>query len=121
MVFTLTSDEGGVSFPPVPMCKSSRHQLEGEGYTTFDIWCAGLSENTFKGIGDDLTSYNVLLDRSIQSDNAFELQETNDVFLDDKIKALRGHQRRRMAPLTMAKCDHLWIHAEREEEETMTV
>src|SRR5580698_4580200 len=111
MVFALASDEGGVSFPPVLMRKSSCHQLEGEGYTAFNIWCAGLSENTFKGIGDDLTSYNVLLDCSVQSDNAFELQETNNMFLDDEIKALRGCQRRRMAPSTMAKHDHLWIHA----------
>jgi hypothetical protein len=121
MVFALASDEGGISFPLVPTRKSSRRQLEGDGYTAFDIWCAGLSENTFKGIGDDLTSYNVLLDRSLHSDNAFELQETNDVFLDDKIKASRGRQRRRMAPSTMAKDDHLWIHAEEKEGETVTV
>jgi len=62
----------------------------------FDIWCAGLSPDTFKDIGGDLAAYKVLLDRSLRShiSEAFDL--TDDPTLSDETKAGRVNARRDM-------------------------
>jgi hypothetical protein len=95
LVFALGSPRAGVSFRPP--CRTTN----GDDFTTFDIWCAGLSTETFRQIGDDLESYRILLDRSLQPNDVFELKETKYKSLSNDTKAERGRLRRNMAPLVM--------------------
>jgi hypothetical protein len=90
MVFALASEKPGVFFPP------SRGPGE---FTAFDVWCAGLSSETFKGIGDDLTSYHALLQRTIQYHDVYDLKETKDRGMDTGTRNARASLRRRMEPL----------------------
>ena len=108
MMFALASGKGGVSFPPTHERYSTRHG--GDRFTTFDIWCAGLSKDTFRDIGEDLIPYKTLLDRLLRSDEVFELEETKDILLDANTKELRGNLRRRMAALTIVDDNHHWLH-----------
>ena len=70
MVFALASLKSGVLFPEVRDRPRTSHYDDS---TTFDIWCAGLSP--FENIDNDLASYQILLDRSLQPHDAFELGE----------------------------------------------
>jgi len=107
IVFALASETPGVLFRP----RRHRDSTHFDNFTTFDIWCAGLS--AFKNIGNDLDAYQILLDRSLQPHDAFGLVEMKDEHLDKDTKKERGAIRRRMAPLTMADHDgdHWRIHA----------
>ena len=106
MVFALASPKPAVLFPPVRERNRGRFL---DNCTTFDIWCAGVS--SFNSIGEeDLTSYQVLLDRSLQPHDAFNLRESDDKFLDEATRASRGSRRRRMAALTMVHNDHRRAH-----------
>src|SRR6266851_6509400 len=107
MVFALTSSTPGVLFPATREYTSTRSG-GGSEITAFDIWCAGLS--SFKNIGDDLTSYQFLLERSLQPHDAFEVGETNDSYLDTVTRSERGRRRRGMAALTMGDINHRRIH-----------
>ena len=60
MVFALGSDECGITFP------SQEKSGLGGRFTSYDVWCAGLSPSTFACIGKDQSSYQALLKRSIQ-------------------------------------------------------
>jgi hypothetical protein len=105
MVFALASEKHDVLFP------TGRERNSGRVFdncTAFDIWCAGLS--SFKDIDEDLTSYRVLLDRSRQPHDAFNLRESNDKYLDDATRKSRGSRRRGMAALTMVHDDHRQIY-----------
>ena len=108
IVFALAPEEGGISFPAKHERQSAR--IQGDKFTTFDIWCAGLTEHTFRGIGDDLTPYKVLLDRLLQYDQVFKLQEINDELLDKETKALRESLRRKMSALTIVDDHHHQLH-----------
>jgi hypothetical protein len=68
MVFALAAEQPGVSFPDIP-----ERRNHTEDFTAYDVWCAGLSLETFKDFGDDLTSYQVLLHRSLQSHDGYKL------------------------------------------------
>ena len=81
--------------------------------TTFDIWCAGLSEKTFKGNANHVTPYKVLLNRLLQVDKVFTLREIKDDFLDEHTRRSRGSLRRRMAALTFSEDDHLRPHVQK--------
>ena len=105
MVFALASEKHDVVFPPVRERDRGRFV---DKCTTFDIWCAGLS--SFNNIDEDMASYQVLLDRSLQPHDAFNLRESNDKYLDDATRASRGSRRRRMAALTMVHDDHRQIY-----------
>lgn len=59
MVFALGSDECGIRFPP-----QDKSDQAGK-FTSYDIWCAGLSRDTFARVGDDLHWYEALLRRSL--------------------------------------------------------
>ena len=104
IVFALASGTPGVLFP----ARRERNSTRSNGFTAFDIWCAGLS--SFKNVEDDLTAYQFLLARSLQPHDAFELKETNDRHLDIVTRTARGRRRRRMAALTMSNADHCRIH-----------
>jgi hypothetical protein len=105
MIFALASKKHDVLFPDVRERDRGRFL---DDCTTFDIWCAGLS--CFNNIEGDLTSYQVLLDRSLQPHDAFKLGELKDKYLDPATRASRGRRRRRMAALTMADDDHRQIY-----------
>ena len=107
MVFALAAADGDdVSFPDI----RARHSARGDNsLTTFDIWCAGLSEKTFRG-NPDITPYKVLLDRLFQVDKVFKLREIKDEILDDNTRGLRGSLRRQMAALTFLEDDHRRPH-----------
>jgi hypothetical protein len=93
IVLALASTKAGVNFPE----QRGREHHYDDPFTAFDVWCAGLSNDTFRHIDDDLTSYQLLLERSLRSHDAFELLE--DPKLDKETRELRGSLRRRMAPL----------------------
>jgi hypothetical protein len=107
MVFALASPTPSVLFPAICEYTSTRSGGVSK-FTAFDIWCAGLS--SFKNIGDDLTSYQFLLDRSLQPHDAFEVGEADDLHLDIETRSERGRRRRGMAALTMGDIDHHRIH-----------
>jgi hypothetical protein len=89
MVLALGSDKAGVSFPSV----REHNQRTGDPYTAFDIWCAGLSQDTFKGIDDDIGVYRLLLQRSLRPHDAFELEKTNYPLLDIETRTARRRRR----------------------------
>jgi hypothetical protein len=96
MVFALGSSQAGVC---IPSCNQEPHHLHN--FTSFDIWCAGLSKDMFQQIGKDIDSYWTLLGRSLQPNDVFELKETKYKYLGDKTKVERGRLRKSMAPLVM--------------------
>ena len=104
---SLASPTPGIVFPDIHEFANSRSGGASK-FTAFDIWCAGL--RSFKNIGDDLTSYELLLNRSLQPHDAFEVGETNDSYLDPETKLERGGRRRRMAALTMKDINHRRIY-----------
>jgi hypothetical protein len=97
IVFALASPEAGVSFP-LPPERPPHHPAM---FTTFDVWCAGLSTKTFQQIGSDLESYRTLLDRSLKPHDVFELKEADYRHLSNETKVERENLRRNMAPLIM--------------------
>ena len=99
IVFALASTDVGVNFPKERGCE--RHSEDG--FTAFDVWCAGLSKDTFKHLDDDLASYQFLLERSLRAHDAFEL--VDDLKMDEETRRLRGSLRRRMAPLITDRDD----------------
>jgi len=106
IVFTLAAREAGVHFP-----QARRREYHHDKFTAFDVWCAGLADETFKHIGTDLASYRLLLERSLRSHDAFKLEDELDGEGHDKTKHERVCLRRRMAPLTTAEDDaHHAIH-----------
>ncbi|KAI9507727.1 hypothetical protein F5148DRAFT_1376382 [Russula earlei] len=97
LVFALASPEPAVIFRERPQTTPSF-----DGFTTFDIWLAGISHETFKQIQDeDLKSYNALLERSQLPHDAFKWKES---------KNTREAIARRMAPLTLSGCSHHGVH-----------
>ena len=108
MVFALASDEAGVAFPEA----REREMHYSDPFTAFDVWLAGLSTAAFKHVGEDSASYRLLLDRSLEPHDAFDLKDDGEV--DDETRACRGTVRRRMAPLTSTEAAHEKIHIQRE-------
>jgi hypothetical protein len=100
MVFALASPEPAIVFRD--RAEALEHRLDE--FTAFDIWLAGLSDQTFKQIQDaDLESYEKLLEHSLLPHDAFELKD--DPHLGDKARNLRRARRRRMMPLTLSGAD----------------
>ena len=99
IVFALASTDVGIKFPKERGCE--RHHEDG--FTAFDVWCTGLSNDTFKNLDNDLTSYQFLLERSLRAHDAFELAD--DPKLDKETRQLRGSLRRRMVPLITDRDD----------------
>jgi len=117
LVLALSSPEAGVIFP-----KRASHQRHLNAFTSFDIWLAGLSKDTYKQIGGDLKSYEALLERSLRPHDAFEMLDhpvVDEYWMDKhlkdkhlKDKHLKGSRaaRRRMAPLVLPEPEHYEIH-----------
>jgi hypothetical protein len=101
MIFALASQESKVQFQEVDKTCNK--------FTAFDIWCVGLS--CFPSIGEDLASYQVLLDRLLEPQHAFILGElAKDKHLLNETKRLRGLWRWRIAALTMDNDGHHCLH-----------
>jgi hypothetical protein len=103
MIFTLASSESGVRFPDT--CEHPCVRDHGD-FTTFDIWCAGLS--SFKNIDKDLTSYQILLDRLLLPQGVLGLED--DKYLDDETRQSRRLLRERMLALPMFQDEHHWCY-----------
>jgi hypothetical protein len=104
MVFALASPEPAIVFRERP---SYKHYFDG--FTTFDLWLAGFSNETFRQVKDaDLEHYKTLLERSLGPHDAFELKD--DPEIGKKAKKSRGACRRKMAPLTLPGHAHHHIH-----------
>jgi hypothetical protein len=101
----LASPDPAVIFRAQP---KERHHLGG--LTTFDIWLAGLSNETCRQIqSQDLTHYKTLLERSLPHDPyGFELEDVPKI--GNKVKKSRGAGRRKMVPLAFAEHTHHRIH-----------
>ncbi|KAH9980495.1 hypothetical protein BJV74DRAFT_856534 [Russula compacta] len=71
VVFALASPQSSVIVRP------NREVVHyADQFTAFDIWCAELTQSTFKCIGEkDVESYKVLLERSLRPHDAFELKD----------------------------------------------
>jgi hypothetical protein len=101
MVFALALDE------PCGVLSSCTHERKhDDDFTAFDVWCAGLSTATFNHIEGDEGSYKLLLQRSLQSHDTFDLGEMDDNYIDDQTRKRRGFLRRRLAALTMSEPGH---------------
>jgi hypothetical protein len=103
LVFALASPEAGVVFR-----QRAERRNHPDTFTTFDIWLAGLSASTFRQVGEDLASYQILLERSLRPHDAFELKD--DPSVGDKARKLRRPRRQRMAPLAFSGPAHEAIH-----------
>jgi hypothetical protein len=104
IVFALASPEPAVRFMERP--GKNNHF---DGFTTFDIWLAGLSHETFRQIqSQDLSHYKTLLERSLAPHDAFKLEDVPQI--GDKAKKSRGARRRKMAPLAFPEGAHHRIH-----------
>ena len=87
MVFALASPKPAIHFKHWP---KKKHHFDG--FTTFDIWLAGLSDKTFKQIQDvDIEPYKTLLERSLAPSphDTFELKRVPHIS-----KKVRGLTRR---------------------------
>ncbi|KAF8495544.1 hypothetical protein F5888DRAFT_1711816 [Russula emetica] len=98
MVFALASPEAGIRFPP----RRVRETRYSDEFTSYDIWCAGLSTETFRQIGEDLDSYRKSLDRSQRDHEAFNVSESFNP-LSENTKIIVGRTRRSMAPLIKSR------------------
>ena len=104
VVFALGSHEAGILFRSLTPRGSEPEQDDSDDdnnpcqgdFTSFDIWCAGLSANTFKDIGGDLAAYKVLLDRSLRSQFSDALNLTDDNSFSENTKVAKVKARRRM-------------------------
>jgi hypothetical protein len=96
MVLDLGCTTPGVLFPTA----REHDRSTSDRFTSFDIWCAGLSEETYKDVEDDLASYQSLLRRSRRPywHGAFDPNET-DVGHDPDARDTREFARGRMVPL----------------------
>jgi hypothetical protein len=104
IVFTLAARKTGVHFP-----RARRREYRHDKFTAFDVWCAGLGDETFKHIGTDLASYRLLLERSLRPHDAFK-EDGSDGEGHDKTKRESVSLRRRMAPLTTEDDGHHAIY-----------
>ena len=95
VVFALTSLENGVLFPN----QRTREPHCPDEFTAFDVWCEGLSSDTFNCVGEDLEPYRVLLDRSLQPSGTFDLNDINYPKGETATKNKRKLRRRKMAML----------------------
>ena len=108
VVFALASPKSGVVFPR----SRTRERHHHDDFTAFDVWCAGLSDDTFRHIGNDVTPYKDLLERSLQPHDAFNLEEIDEQPpVKEDMKLMRGRRRRRMAALVMTEDGHSSIHS----------
>jgi len=108
IVFALASPTPAVIFRARP-----EKPYHFDGLTTFDIWLAGLSNETFRQIqSQDLTHYKTLLERSLPRHDpyAFELEDVPKI--GNKAKKSRGARRRKMVPLAFPEHAHHRIHRE---------
>jgi hypothetical protein len=104
VVMALASPEPAVVFKDRP---EENHDFDG--FSTFDIWLAGLSDKTFRQIqGGDLEHYKTLLERSLAPHDAFELKDVAGI--GEKAKKSRGARRRKMVPLAFLEHAHHRIH-----------
>ena len=94
-VFALTSQGNGVLFPN----RRTREPRRFDEFTAVDVWCRGLSSNTFKNIGEDPEPYRVLLDCLLRPSDAFDLDETNHPKINPVVRDKRQLRRRTMAAL----------------------
>ena len=104
VIFALASPEPAVLFKDRP---EKRYHFDG--FTAFDVWLAGLSDETFKQIQDeDLEHYKTLLERSLAPHDAFQLKGVSRI--GKKAKKMRGARRRKMVPLAFPEHAHHCIH-----------
>jgi len=104
IVLALASCVAGADFPDA---RQREHHYD-DLFTAFDVWCVGLSNESFKHVDDDEAWYRIHLERSLRPHDAFELQDDPEVY--EETKHSRGTLRRRMAPLTTDDAAHHAIH-----------
>jgi hypothetical protein len=100
MVFALGSDQPGIFFPAV-----TEFRYRGEQFTSYDVWCAGLSPATFKDIDDDLASYRTLLRPFLQPQYMCELREIEGQSSHEMTRASRRCMGK-MEPLAEEKVEY---------------
>lgn len=97
MVLDFGSTAYGVLFPSARE-HASDHPTS-DRFTSFDIWCAGLSEGTYKDVEDDLASYQSLLRHSRRPYWHGAFDSETDVGHDPDVRDMREFARGRMLPL----------------------
>jgi hypothetical protein len=93
IVLALGSNKCGTTIAPQP----KRHYRAK--FTAYDIWCAGMSTETFACVGSDQPSYVQLLDRSLQTDQAYDLVDIPEIFTTPESVLNRGDARRGLRAL----------------------
>jgi hypothetical protein len=118
MVFALASERNAIKFAPPQRPSSSKYTPDN--FTSYDIWCAGLSRETFAIIRDeDLLKYKCLLDRTrrtIQYDvtKAYRVRYPTEVA--SQLSELRTH----FDPLLESDPEHQSAYMPREGRTTDT-
>ena len=113
LVLAFSSPEAGVVFR-----KRASHRRHDRlnTFTAFDIWLSGLSTDTFREIGEDLESYEALLECSLRPYDSFELPDFTSRSFNDLSKSektsmeLKAVCRRMMSLLILTKPGHHEIH-----------
>ncbi|KAI0289435.1 hypothetical protein BC826DRAFT_1031818 [Russula brevipes] len=94
MVFALGSNKCGIAIAPQPV------RRRGGNFTAYDIWCAGMSAETFACVrANDQPSYVHLLLRSLQANQAYNLVDIPKMFTTPDSVINRGNARRSLRAL----------------------
>ena len=67
LVLALGSDKAGVVFPAASV-------VDSDGFTAYNIWCAGLSLDTFRDIDNDVECYKSLFLQPLRTLDLFDLK-----------------------------------------------
>lgn len=84
-------------------------------YNAYDIWCAGLSPQTFPCIGKDLQSYQDLLDRTFHPDQ-YDIRKAYDMLYPDELAAEKEQLLRDFDPLLTTRAEHQGLYRCTEDE-----
>ena len=89
MVFALASPQPGVTIAKRGTRSTSRKKTRSP--TTFDIWCAGCCDKTFKVISkDENATYRSLLNRTFDRSSDYDVDSKNADFKKDVAKSRRS-------------------------------
>jgi len=110
MVFALASNVNSITVAPHP---ARRH---GDEFTAYDIWCAGMSPATFGCIGTDLPSYLLLLERSFQVNQAYDMVDVQAGHAPGEVASKRGAARRQIRALAGSQKAHNYRYEKEEEQ-----
>jgi hypothetical protein len=104
MVFALAFKKSAVNLR-IPQ-RRSRRTHKSRLFTSYDIWCAGISSETFPFIEDDAPAYRKLLDRTCFRGHEYDVSTKHEVHYPKDAVKKRGDLIRRFNPLLETRHEH---------------